>query len=366
MSRLGNNKPFGRSRSPSLPDDIPGLDHDAPAAITCPVCLEIYVEPKLLNCGHTLCLKCVQQLIQNARQSALGYRDAEFMCPECRRPCSAGFHNLLPTNYRLADVINQFKAMKTSPKRIEKPVEPLLKCKGCQEQVKQKQLFICTSCSSSVTTLIEDTSFCGTCCVKNHNGHALISIDQLTTAQERQKVSSNISNKLHELQTRFLGQCSKFNSPQLQQSKTDLLTSIETAFKHISYNSGIGRLGTNHILTKNDLKKVEAVCDKFSNVYDGTMTQLQFLENEYIERLRTLKEGFESQYKNDVFQDVAVDFSFSNVGAPQEEPNLFIYSNSKPSRRRRNPRFRLNGYRDSNRSVTSVTNSAADQSDDDL
>ena len=40
----------------------------------CPVCLEVYVDPKVLPCDHSLCAGCVQQLNQ-------GFR---IECPLCK------------------------------------------------------------------------------------------------------------------------------------------------------------------------------------------------------------------------------------------------------------------------------------------
>jgi hypothetical protein len=35
--------------------------------LSCPVCLEMYTDPKMLLCGHTLCGNCVQNLVKRAR-----------------------------------------------------------------------------------------------------------------------------------------------------------------------------------------------------------------------------------------------------------------------------------------------------------
>ena len=40
----------------------------------CPVCLEVYVDPKVLPCDHSLCAGCVQRLKQRSR----------IKCPLCK------------------------------------------------------------------------------------------------------------------------------------------------------------------------------------------------------------------------------------------------------------------------------------------
>uniref|UniRef100_W5M1Y5 Uncharacterized protein n=1 Tax=Lepisosteus oculatus TaxID=7918 RepID=W5M1Y5_LEPOC len=53
--------------------------------LTCPVCLDIFRDPRLLPCGHNLCLLCVQEL---RKQRGNGQ---SFSCPECREDPAAVF-----------------------------------------------------------------------------------------------------------------------------------------------------------------------------------------------------------------------------------------------------------------------------------
>jgi len=53
---------------------------DEAAILKCPICLDIFDQPKLLCCGHTFCSKCINQLHASSRQ--LG---TPLACPECRR-----------------------------------------------------------------------------------------------------------------------------------------------------------------------------------------------------------------------------------------------------------------------------------------
>lgn len=54
----------------------------------CPICLSAFVRPHILNCGHTLCLTCIQSLRAHSPSNAC--------CPECRRIIST-----LTPNYAL-------------------------------------------------------------------------------------------------------------------------------------------------------------------------------------------------------------------------------------------------------------------------
>ena len=45
--------------------------------MNCPICLENFLEPQILNCGHSYCLRCIISLQQHSPRTA--------SCPECRQ-----------------------------------------------------------------------------------------------------------------------------------------------------------------------------------------------------------------------------------------------------------------------------------------
>lgn len=51
---------------------------------TCPVCQKHYEEPRMLSCMHTVCSKCIQDLIQAAPKGSKG--TTTFACPSCTKP----------------------------------------------------------------------------------------------------------------------------------------------------------------------------------------------------------------------------------------------------------------------------------------
>ncbi|ETN65160.1 hypothetical protein AND_003093 [Anopheles darlingi] len=57
-----------RNRGPALFEQFPGLE--------CPICLEAYVLPVIVNCSHAFCGRCVEQLEVNGMFTE---------CPVCKK-----------------------------------------------------------------------------------------------------------------------------------------------------------------------------------------------------------------------------------------------------------------------------------------
>jgi hypothetical protein len=74
--------------------------------LKCPICLEIFNEPKTLKCQHVLCLKCLNELLLIHKR---------FECPECRCVIENQSANSYPTNLAI--------------KRILESIHKCFKCK---------------------------------------------------------------------------------------------------------------------------------------------------------------------------------------------------------------------------------------------
>jgi len=82
---------------------------------TCGSCLELYTEPRTLNCGHAFCTLCLQDLAK--RCASLGDSDdfnntmtQQFIkCPKCGSKTYMDYRNVfgLPKNFRLANLADK-------------------------------------------------------------------------------------------------------------------------------------------------------------------------------------------------------------------------------------------------------------------
>lgn len=66
--------------------------------LQCPICLEVFKEPLVLQCGHSYCQGCLVSLSQHL--------DSELRCPVCRRAVDGSSS---PLNVSLARVIEALR-----------------------------------------------------------------------------------------------------------------------------------------------------------------------------------------------------------------------------------------------------------------
>ncbi|XP_071808582.1 uncharacterized protein [Asterias amurensis] len=146
--------------------------------IECPICLSRFTDPKILDCLHSFCFKCLQELIDKQDPKA-----EIIICPMCKKETSipdGGLSDLLGCFFLsslIDDVINL-----EGPKEDINP--PVLTCGWCDEGL--EDVSRCVDC---------DANFCKTC-LKNHaklknNKHHQI-VDAVGLSNERPKDKNKI------------------------------------------------------------------------------------------------------------------------------------------------------------------------------
>ena len=156
--------------------------------LNCSICLDIYTDPRLLQCFHAYCCKCLVKLVVRDQQGQL-----ILTCPICRHDTPVPANGV--TGLQPAFLINHFlEIMEEHKKAAEDPPEKVKKGSLCfishdkvkaycrEHAGKEVELF-CETCGEPV---------CVKCVIKGgkHNSH---DCDELDKAFERYKVEVTAS-----------------------------------------------------------------------------------------------------------------------------------------------------------------------------
>lgn len=130
--------------------------------LICPICYDTYDDqaqvPRILQCGHTFCQRCLMDL----RTSNM------LTCPTCRNLFSPDVNQLIK-NFTILDFLSQKKA---------KEDIPTAKMSTCVKHKNKKCKYLCEDCQ---------TSICSKCITSDHKGHNIIEHEGLTEEIQTQK-----------------------------------------------------------------------------------------------------------------------------------------------------------------------------------
>ncbi|KAF8387444.1 hypothetical protein PRIPAC_76586, partial [Pristionchus pacificus] len=101
------------------------------ADLQCPICLDTYEDARTLNCGHSMCWECIEQM-------RISVKNETIRCPNCRTPTTIPPGGL-PINYGLKDAI-------TALSRLVVTRRGCLRCVGCREKTETDKVWLCITC----------------------------------------------------------------------------------------------------------------------------------------------------------------------------------------------------------------------------
>jgi hypothetical protein len=145
--------------------------------IECSLCLGIFVDPRILSCGHTFCLKCIKgQIASSSIKTSVS-------CSLCRQVCALpnGDAGKLPKNYSLADVASEATkdTLSFTITASAAGVDPRFLCKTHD----QKIVLYCKDCKVLA---------CAVCGLISHSKHTCI---ESGDADEEFKMKINAAAK---------------------------------------------------------------------------------------------------------------------------------------------------------------------------
>ncbi|XP_042196743.1 probable E3 ubiquitin-protein ligase MID2 [Callorhinchus milii] len=155
--------------------------------LTCPICLELFEDPLLLPCAHSLCFNCAHRiLVSHCASSETIDSIAAFQCPTCRYVISLNHRGLegLKRNVTLQNIIDRFQKASLSGsnspsecRRERAPRTPVtmscerVQCQFCEQEPAREAVKTCVTC---------EVSYCDRCLRATHpnkkpfTGHRLV------------------------------------------------------------------------------------------------------------------------------------------------------------------------------------------------
>ncbi|XP_034042213.1 tripartite motif-containing 13 [Thalassophryne amazonica] len=92
-----------------LQDAMERLEED----LTCPVCCDLFDDPRVLLCSHTFCRKCLQDVIEANR--APHFR-TPLRCPTCRKETPQNGADSLQINYSMRRIVEKYSKIRSLPR----------------------------------------------------------------------------------------------------------------------------------------------------------------------------------------------------------------------------------------------------------
>ncbi len=127
--------------------------------VTCPLCLDIFKEPKKLPCDHVYCMDCLKGLTQRRL-------DASLCCPECRTVMQIPESDVanFPTAFRMNRLVEAFQEAQDETDCHKEAASTSTSAKSCTVHTAQPLVLFCETCK---------TMLCRDCVIMNneHTGH---------------------------------------------------------------------------------------------------------------------------------------------------------------------------------------------------
>ncbi|XDV29862.1 hypothetical protein PO909_032895 [Leuciscus waleckii] len=122
--------------------------------LTCPICLELFEDPLLLPCAHSLCFNCAHRILVSHRSSSNESKPVSaFQCPTCRYAIALDPQGLdgLKRNVTLQNIIERFQ--KASLSGPNSPSETRRARLACPEHAEEKVNMYCVTDEQLICSL---------------------------------------------------------------------------------------------------------------------------------------------------------------------------------------------------------------------
>ena len=125
--------------------------------VRCPLCANVYTDPRTLPCSDTFCETCLQDCINKTSDST-----DSFPCPKCKKQTHVGELKQIRTQWAATFPINNLiasmqKKFSFPDRQLSEEIQQTMKCIPCSLDGKQSVAFsFCVTCAEYI---------CRECCV---------------------------------------------------------------------------------------------------------------------------------------------------------------------------------------------------------
>jgi len=154
----------------------------------CPICTDVYTDPRVLPCVHTFCLKCIRKYIEEKES-----KKEELVCPMCRTKFTLPGNGVgeLPKNFFVNNFL-QMKELSLSVETKESPCEACAGGDGDESEVQNVASVYCVECQMKLCHICERSHKA----VKLTRSHKLLKTgDQISTETLLQLVPPGYCNQ---------------------------------------------------------------------------------------------------------------------------------------------------------------------------
>ena len=255
--------------------------------LKCPLCLDIFTEPKKLRCDHVVCLQCLDELVEKSRAGSLS-------CPVCRdaTPLERAGTSQFPVAHqvnRLIDIYHKTLQEQSATKDNKEPHVPT-----CSVHTTQPLALYCETCQKAVCR----DCFITSCSVKKHECGYLEDMAK----KQKHKLEKMLQpvEKIQEEMVTTLFFLSEVNED-LERMKQKQLEEINSGFASISLNLA---------------KEKERITAKVKNLYKAQIKINSSKKEELQAEVATFTEAIESA-KNTIVENNPVRM-FTKMSEQQE------------------------------------------------
>ncbi len=242
--------------------------------LNCVICLDTYTDPKLLQCFHIFCKKCLIKLVVRDPQGLF-----ILACPTCRKITSIPPNGVrgLQSAFRINDLLeirDVFKkSVATTNQETGLEVDARMQIPYCSEHVEEELKLYCHTCNKLI---------CLACCIKGDKHHSH-DYDRIHVAFEKYKgeVLSSLEPMENQLKTihKALVQLNK-RSGEISDQREIIEARIHSTVRRLHETLDVRKtelIGQLHQMTQRKLKGLASQRDEIETIQARINNSLEYI-----------------------------------------------------------------------------------------